>query len=78
MQQISTEGVLDLTRLCWQSDQLGIVQEIEIWPYEQMAYALRNIYPGDGWLVGIIGISIFVGYLMQNPFLYKGTGGFRN
>ena len=25
----------------------------------------------DGWLVGFYGISIFVGYLMPNPFLYK-------
>ena len=24
-----------------------------------------------GWLFGFYGISIFVGYLMPNPFLYK-------
>ena len=24
-----------------------------------------------GWLVGLYGISTFVGYLMPNPFLYK-------
>ena len=26
-----------------------------------------------GWLVGFYGISTFVGYLMQNPLLYKGS-----
>ena len=29
----------------WQGDQLGIVQEIQIWPYEQMFYAQPRIHP---------------------------------
>ena len=28
-------------------DQLGIVQEIAIWPYEQTEYAQARIYPGE-------------------------------
>ena len=30
-----------------QSDPLGIVQEIEIWPYKQMVYAQPNIYHAE-------------------------------
>ena len=30
-----------------QSDPLGIVQEIEIWPYEQMVYAHPSIRFGE-------------------------------
>ena len=30
-----------------QGDQLRIVQEIEVWPYKQMAYAQPNICPGE-------------------------------
>ena len=30
-----------------QSDSLGIVQEIELWPYEQMVYAQPKICPGE-------------------------------
>ena len=36
MQQISTYDIQDLTRLGGEVDQLGIVQEIEIWRYYQM------------------------------------------
>ena len=35
------------TRLDGQGDPLGIVQEIEIWPYEQMVYAQPRICPGE-------------------------------
>ena len=47
MQQISPGGVQDKTRLGGQSDPRGIVQEMEIWPYEQMVYAQPNICPGE-------------------------------
>ena len=30
-----------------EADPLGIVQEIEIWPYEQVVYAQQRIYPGE-------------------------------
>ena len=30
-----------------EDDLLGIVQEIEIWPYEQMVHAQRIIHPGE-------------------------------
>ena len=39
MQQISTEGVYDDTRLGRQGNPLGNVQEISILPYKQMVYA---------------------------------------
>ena len=39
MQQISTEGVGG------QCDPLGNVQEIQIWPYEQMVYAQPSTCP---------------------------------
>ena len=44
MQQISTKR-LDTTGE--QGKPLGIVQEIEIWPYDQMVYAQPNICPGE-------------------------------
>ena len=31
----------------------------------------QNLEDEGCWLVGFYGISIFVGYLMPNPFLYK-------
>ena len=31
----------------WRVNPLGIVQEIEIWPYEQMIYAQPRICPGE-------------------------------
>ena len=46
MQQISTR-LEDYTRLGGQVDPLGIVQEIEIWPYEQMVYVQSSICPGE-------------------------------
>ena len=33
--------------------------------------AWKDEIMGFGWLVGFYGISIFVGYLMPDPFLYK-------
>ena len=47
MQQISTEGVQDEARLGRQGVPLGNVQEIEIWPYEQMVYAQPSSCPGE-------------------------------
>ena len=47
MQQISTERVEDETRLVGKSDPLGNVQEIEVWPCEQMVYAQTWICPGE-------------------------------
>ena len=44
MQQISIEGVLDKRPLRGQGDALGVVQEIRIWPYEQMVYTQPSIY----------------------------------
>ena len=43
MQQISTEREEDFARLDRQGDPLRIVQEIEVWPYEQMIYAQPRI-----------------------------------
>ena len=31
----------------WQCDPLGIVQEVEVWPYEQMVYAQPRICHGE-------------------------------
>ena len=50
MQQTCTERVLDKTWLGRQGDLLGIVQEFEIWLYEQMIYAQPRICPGE-WIV---------------------------
>ena len=47
MQQISIERVYDETRLGGKGNSLGIVQEIQIWPYEQMVYAQTRICPGE-------------------------------
>ena len=30
-----------------QNDPLGVVQETEIWPYEQIVYAQPSICPGE-------------------------------
>ena len=46
MQQINTERVLDWTRLDEEGDQLGNVQEIEIW-HEQMIYVQPRICPEE-------------------------------
>ena len=46
MQQITTKREWDLTWLGGQGDPLGIVQEIYIWPYEQVVYAQPRIRPG--------------------------------
>ena len=45
MLQISTERVYDKARLGGQGDSLGIMQEIEVWTYEQMIYAQPRICP---------------------------------
>ena len=45
MQQISTERIQDLAWSGKQGDPLGIVQEVEVWPYEQMVYAQHRIFP---------------------------------
>ena len=39
MQQIGPQRVQDLTGLGGESNSLGIVQEIEVWPYYLMVYA---------------------------------------
>ena len=39
MHEISAKKVQDKTRLRGEGDLLGIVQEIEIWPYYKMVYA---------------------------------------
>ena len=45
MQQISIERVYDYSQLGGQCDPQGIVQEIGIWPYEQMVYTQPWICP---------------------------------
>ena len=45
MQPISTESVYNDTRLGEQCDPLGILQEIQIWLFEQMVYAHIGIDP---------------------------------
>ena len=45
MQQIGTEWVQGETRLSRQGDPLGMVQEIEIWPCQQMVHAQPNSCP---------------------------------
>ena len=47
MQQISTERLKDLAQLDGQGDPLGIVHEIEVWPYKKMVYAQPRICPGE-------------------------------
>ena len=47
MQQFGTEGVQGSTRQGGQGDPLGNVQEIEIWPYEQVAYAQPRTRSGE-------------------------------
>ena len=49
MYQISTERLLEYIRLGRQGEPLGIVQEIEVWPYEQMLYAQPRICPMEFW-----------------------------
>ena len=39
MQQTSTKGVKDKTRVSWEGDPLGIEQEIEISPYSHIVIA---------------------------------------
>ena len=46
MQQTSTKGVLDKTKLGRKGRLQGIVQEIEISAYYQMVYAPIRIRPG--------------------------------
>ena len=36
---------LDMTG--WEGDPLGIMQEIEIWPYYEMVYIKTRIHPGE-------------------------------
>ena len=47
MLQIIKEILKDQTWLGGQGNPLGIVQEIEIWPYEQMVYAQHRICLGE-------------------------------
>ena len=35
-----------MTQLGYEGNPLGIVQEIEIWPYEQIVFEQNNISPG--------------------------------
>ena len=44
MQQISTKRNM---RLGGQGDPFGIMQEVEVWPYEQMVYAQPRICPRE-------------------------------
>ena len=46
MQQTTTEWVHDQTKLGGQSDPLGIMQEIWIWPNKQIVYVQPSISPG--------------------------------
>ena len=45
MQQISSEGVQDETRLGRRGNPLGNVQDISIRPYQQMVYARPGACP---------------------------------
>ena len=45
MQQTSTEGVSDETWLGGHGNLQGNVQEIKIWPYEQIVFAQPSICP---------------------------------
>ena len=47
MQQTSTKWLQNETWVGEESDPLGIVQEIEIWPYYQMVYAQTRNFPGE-------------------------------
>ena len=47
MQQISTERVYDEAQLGELGDPLGIVQGIEVWPYEKIGYSQPRIYPRE-------------------------------
>ena len=47
MQPTSRKRVEDETWLGWEGDPLGIVQETEIWSYEQMVYVQSRISPGE-------------------------------
>ena len=38
-------------------DLLGIVQEIEVWPYEQMVYAQPRICPGEWYTQTPLGLG---------------------
>ena len=42
MQQTRTKGVQDKAWLSGKGPSLGIVQEIEIWSYDQMVYEKKN------------------------------------
>ena len=44
MQQTSVKVVQNYAQLSGKGDPLGIVQEIEIFPYHQMLYAQLRIY----------------------------------
>ena len=47
MQQSRIKGLHDLTQQVGGDRPLGIVQEIEIWPYEKMVYVRPGISPGE-------------------------------
>ena len=47
MQQTGNEVVKVKTRRLVLGDPLEIVQEVYIWPYEQMEYAQHSISPGE-------------------------------
>ena len=47
MQQINVKRVLERTRLGGENALRGIVQEIEIWPNEQLVYAQPRIRRGE-------------------------------
>ena len=47
MQRISAKRVYDKTWLSRESNPLGMVQKMLIWPYEQVLHAQPRIHPGE-------------------------------
>ena len=43
----NSQGIIIIIVIMIKGDPLGIVQEIELWPNEQMVYAQLSIYPGE-------------------------------
>ena len=58
MQQTITKGVPDSAWLGGKGDPLGIVQDIKIWTYCQLVYALTRIGPKE-WDAEFFGILIY-------------------
>ena len=58
MQQSNTKGVQDQAWQGGNGDSLGIMQEIEFWPYHQMIYAQTRTHPQE-WDIKFSGILRF-------------------